>query len=106
MSPWQRFGMTLVIVGVLAGCRKELPVEKSYPLRMSKGVEQAKQLLQQYAQGLPMGSEVSWFPQIVEETKKTDADKAALLEQGFAELVQIKDASTRATRAKAILDAL
>ncbi len=55
---------------------------------MPTGVERAKMLLKNYAAGQPLGSEVSMFPQIVEEAKKTDPDKAAILEKGFADLTQ------------------
>ena len=50
------------------------------------GLERAKVILNDYAQGAPMGSEVMTFEEIVEEVRKTDPQKATILENGFADL--------------------
>jgi|SRR6516165_744915 hypothetical protein len=50
------------------------------------GLERAKVILNDYAKGVPMGSEAITFEEIVEEVRKTDPQKATILEKGFAEL--------------------
>jgi hypothetical protein len=50
------------------------------------GLERAKVILNDYAQGAPMGSEAMTFAEIVEEVRKTDPQKATILEKGFADL--------------------
>jgi len=50
------------------------------------GLERAKVILNDYAQGTPMGSEAMTFEEIVDEVRKTDAQKATILENGFADL--------------------
>jgi hypothetical protein len=64
----------------------------------------AKQLLQQYADGAPLGSEVTSYPQIVAQVKKDDPQKAALLEQGLADLHRA--GAGRVKKAKALLKQL
>jgi hypothetical protein len=59
------------------------PQVKQVEVPMPTGVERAKLLLKQYAQGQPLGSEVEEFPQIIEEAKKADPQKGAILEQGL-----------------------
>jgi len=60
--------------------------------------------LEGYIDGVPVGSEVELFPKLVDEIRNTDADKAAAVESGLADIVK-SPASTRA-RAKKLLDAL
>jgi hypothetical protein len=50
------------------------------------GLERARVILNDYAQGAPMGSEAMTFKEIVEEVRKTDPQKATILEKGFADL--------------------
>ena len=50
------------------------------------GLERAKVILNDYAQGVPTGSEAATFQEIVEEVRQTDPRKAAILEKGFADL--------------------
>jgi hypothetical protein len=55
-------------------------------------------------QGQPLGSERELFPKLVEEIRKTDADKAAVLESGLTDMLK-SPATTRAC-AKKLLDEL
>jgi hypothetical protein len=50
------------------------------------GLERAKVILNDYAKGTRMGSEAMTFDEIVEEVRKTDPQKATILEKGFADL--------------------
>src|SRR5262245_51752379 len=64
----------------------------------------ARSILRRYAAGQPLSSEVTSFPQIVEEVRKTDPAKADVLEKGFADLQKSK--SGHASRAKELLKKL
>jgi hypothetical protein len=50
------------------------------------GLERARVILNDYAQGSRVGSEAMTFEEIVEEVRKTDPKKAAILEKGFADV--------------------
>lgn len=52
-----------------------------------------------------MGSETVRFPTIVEEVRKADAEKAEILEKGFADLSNARGGAL-AARAKALLENL
>ncbi len=77
------FTVALSIVGCGGG---NVPQRKTVEVPMPSGLERAKMLLQNYAEGQPLGSEVSTFPQILEEVRKSAPDKAAILEKGFTDL--------------------
>jgi hypothetical protein len=90
---------------VAAGCSgQKTPEVKKYQVQMPTGVERAKQVLQNYANGAPVGSEATTFSEIVDEVKKTDPQKGALLEKGFAEIRQSQESP--AEKAKALLGQL
>ena len=75
-------GIIFVALLGICGCRKDPPVE----VKPQSGLERAKVILNDYAQGAPMGSEAETFQEIVEEVRRTDPQKAAILEKGFAGL--------------------
>jgi hypothetical protein len=79
---WLGVGIIVVALLGLCGCGKDAPVE----VKPQSGLERAKAILNDYAQGVPMGSEAITFDEIVEEVRKTDPHKAMLLEKGFADL--------------------
>ena len=68
------------------------------------GLERAKVILNDYAQGAPMGSEAMTFAEIVEEVRKTDRQKATILEQGFADLK--RSPANRSAKARELLKQL
>ena len=84
---WCKLGLVCMLAGVVLGCgpATSTPV-KTYKVKMPTGLEHAKQLLENYANGRPLASEAVTFPQIVEQVKKTDPQKAKILEEGFADL--------------------
>ena len=55
-------------------------------VKPQSGLERAKVILNDYANGVPMGSEVMTFEEIVAEVRTTDPQKATILEKGFADL--------------------
>jgi hypothetical protein len=73
------------------GCGPVGKVEQQdIEVKPNSGLEQAKALLGNYAKGQPLGSEVTSFPNIVEEVRKADPTRADILEKGFAELQKPK----------------
>jgi hypothetical protein len=81
---WLALGIVLLTLSGLWGCGGEPPIVVQ-PVQQS-GLDAAKQILNDYVQGMPMGSEAMMFPEIVEEVRQTDPQKAAILEKGFANL--------------------
>src|SRR5262245_13096425 len=79
---WLGVGIIFMALLGLCGCGKDSPVE----VKPQSGLERAKVILNDYANGAPMGSEVETFEEIVAEVRKTDPQKAAILEKGFADL--------------------
>src|SRR5262245_58291812 len=76
------FGIIFMALLGLCGCGKDQSVE----VKPQSGLERARAILNDFAQGVPMGSEASTFDEIVAEVRKTDPNKATLLEKGFADL--------------------
>ena len=78
----QAVGIVFVILLALCGCGTDPPVE----VQPQSGVERAKVILNDYANGMEMGSEAETFEEIVAEVHKTDPQKATILEKGFADM--------------------
>jgi hypothetical protein len=79
----------LLMVGTV-GCENK-PVEKDIQIEIKGGpLDEAKRLLQRYASGQPMASEVSGFQKLVEDVKAVDASKGAILEKGLDDLQKNK----------------
>ena len=95
-----RVGIIFVALLGLCGCGKEAPVE----IKPQSGLERAKVILTDYANDVPMGSEQMTFEEIVEEVRKTDPQKATILEKGFADLK--RSPQTRSSKARALLKQL
>jgi hypothetical protein len=89
----------LTLLGVW-GCGGEPPIE----VQPQSGLERAKVILNDYVQGAPLGSEAMMFPEIVEEVRQTDPQKAAILEKGFADLQRAP--GNRSAQASALLKQL
>ena len=79
---WLGVGIICMALLALCGCGKDPPVE----VKPQSGLERAKQILNDYANGAAMGSEVETFEEIVAEVRTTDPQKATILEKGFADL--------------------
>jgi hypothetical protein len=93
-------GIIFVAVVGLCGCGKEPPVV----VQPQSGLERAKGILKDYADGVPMGSEQITFEEIVDEVRKTDPQKATILEKGFADLK--RSPQNRSGTARALLKQL
>jgi hypothetical protein len=79
-----RLGLGIIFIALLGlcGCGKERPVV----VQPQSGLERAKGILNDYANGVPMASEAATFEEIVAEVRQTDPQKATILEKGFADL--------------------
>src|SRR5262245_39441616 len=80
-----RVWLGIVFIALLApcGCGKRSPPVEIQP---QSGLERAKVILNDYASGAPMGSEAATFEEVVAEVRKSDPQKATILEKGFADL--------------------
>src|SRR5262245_32685670 len=79
---WLGMGIFFMALLALCGCGKDAPVE----IQPQSGLERAKGILNDYASGVPLGSEGAMYEEIVAEVRKTDPQKATILEKGFADL--------------------
>jgi hypothetical protein len=73
-------------------------------VKPQSGLERARVILNDYVQGAPMGSEAMTFAEIVGEVRKTDPQKAAILEKGFADLK--RSPGNRSAKARELLKQL
>jgi hypothetical protein len=94
------FVALVVAILALCGCGKNAPVV----IQPQSGLERAKVILNDYANGLPMGSEGATYEEIVAEVRKTDPQKATILEKGFADLK--RSPQNRSGTARALLKQL
>ena len=80
-----RLGVRIVFMALLGlcGCGSYSPPVVVQP---QSGLERAKVILNDYASGVPMGSEAATYEEVVAEVRKTDPQKATILEKGFADL--------------------
>ena len=97
---WLGVGIICMALLGLGGCGKAPPVE----VQPQSGLERAKGILTDYANGVPMGSEQMTFEEIVAEVRKTDPQKARILEEGFADLK--RDPCNLSGKARALLKQL
>ena len=82
---WPRVGIIFTALLGLWGCGLGGKGPQA-EVKPQGGLERAKVILNDYAQGAPMGSEAMTFEEIVAEVRKTDPQKATILEKGFADL--------------------
>jgi len=99
---WRGVGIIFMALLGLSGCGLggSPPIE----VQPQSGLERAKVILNDYAKGVPMGSEAETFAEIVQEVRETEAQKAALLEKGFADLK--RKARNLSGKARALLKQL
>ena len=102
---WHGLGILVAALAAAVGCDSGRVKEQKVELHMTHGLERAKEYLQNYANGEPIGSEGSAFSGIVEDVRKTDPAKADILEKGFAELRKAKGAELK-VKAQALLKKL
>jgi len=81
---WLGVGIVFMALLGLSGCGLggSPPVE----VQPQSGLERAKGILNDYANGAPLGSEGAMYEEIIAEVRQTDPQKATILEKGFADL--------------------
>src|SRR5262245_54923879 len=97
---WLGVGIVFMSLLGLCSCGRNRPVE----VQPQSGLERAKGILNDYANGGPAGSEAATFEEIVAEVRKTDDQKATILEKGFADLK--RSPQNRRDKARALLKQL
>jgi len=87
---------------LLAGCGPPGTVnEEAIETKAPDPVAEARSILANYANGMPVTSEASTFPQLVERVRAVDPAKADILENGFKEIMANKQKP--AAKAKELL---
>ena len=103
MSRTRQFIAVICIAAFVAtGCNSNKVKEETIEVKPLSGLDRAKTVLENYANGAPIASEATSFPGIVEEVRKTDPAKADVLEKGFVELQKVKGGQLSA-KAKELL---
>jgi hypothetical protein len=97
---WLGCGIVISTFLVFVGCGKARTVE----VQPQSGLERARVILNDYANGLPMGSEGATYEEIVMEIRQTDPQKAMILEKGFADLKRAPQ--NRSATARGLLNKL
>jgi hypothetical protein len=97
-------GLGLAVVAT-TGCTSPVDEEQIQVNAASDPLAQPRSILQSYAQGQPLGSEATSFEYLVEQVRKTDPQKADVLQQGFQEIEKTPPAS-RPAKAKEVLNKL
>ena len=99
---------TCLLAGValvaLSGCLGSVKEEAIEVKASNDPLHEPRSILQRYAAGQPLGSEVTDFPRLVENVRKTDPARADVLEKGLADIQ--KAPASRAARAKELLKQL
>lgn len=89
----------------LAGCAGESSQQtRTIEVQEQSGIDQAKQLLQGYVDGNPVGSEADSYASIVEAVREEDPAKAEMLEAGLDEI--LANPSGASSKAKELLGKL
>jgi hypothetical protein len=106
MRRFSRAGAALAVALAAFGCSPRAAHERDIPVKAENDpLAEARTILQRYASGQPMSSEVTTFPQLVENVRAKDPQRADVLEKGLDEL-QKSPPSARQVKAKELLKKL
>jgi hypothetical protein len=100
-TPLARLGMTALLFAALAGCGRGRGTKHAINLTPNP-LGEARGLLESYAGGQQVGSELTFFDDLVTRVTAADAAKGAKL-KAFCDEVAAKGAVDKA-KAKALLD--
>lgn len=87
-----------LLAAALTGCSGPTPEEQIEVSASNDPLSEPRSILQRYADGQALGSETVSFPYMVEQVRKTDPQRADVLEKGLEDL---QKAAPGARRAKA-----
>lgn len=93
----------LGLISIIGGCNKG-PKEEQIAIKVTDPLAPVKTAFQRYANGEPLGSEVTGFDNLVAELKKSDPTKADVAAKGFADIQ--KTPNNRSAIAKEVLQKL
>ena len=98
-------GIAFVGIMATAGCSSGYR-EKVIVAKEVAAVERARQMLEQYAAGQPVGSDFMGFPSLKEELEKTSPQQAAALGEAFAaiEKAMLRPAEVKKIATRALAD--
>jgi hypothetical protein len=103
---WQNLSyLTIALALGIAGCNGAVREEVIQVKPSNDPLFEPRNILGRYAAGQPMTSEVTSFPYLVEQVRKTDSARADILEKGLDELQKASPAE-RPAKAKELLDKL
>src|SRR5262245_14474669 len=74
-----------VVFAAAFGCSGG-PQEKVIPIPAGDPLANARSVVQRYAEGQPVASEVTAFPHFVEDLRKVDPERADILEKGLNDI--------------------
>ena len=97
--------VALGLLPCLAGCGRPVQEQRIEVQTANDPLFEPRSILQRYADGQPLGSEAASFPTLVEAVRKIDPDRAAVLDQGFQDLLRASPGE-RAAKAKQLLTQL
>ena len=103
MPPRCFFLVLAICLGTtIFGCGERVEEEQIEVKSANDPLNLPRSLLQGYAEGQPLGSEASTFSNMIEDVRKVDPAKAAILEEGLKEIQQAHP-SARPGKAKEVL---
>jgi hypothetical protein len=97
--------MGFAIAAVTAGCGSPVKEEQIEIKESNDPLSMPRTLLQRYAEGQPLSSEVTSFPKMVEDVRAKDPARAEILEKGLKE-IQEAPPPARPAKAKELLEKL
>lgn len=88
----------------LAGCGGDTPKVETYNVPEPDPLDEAKGVLTNYANGMPVTSEAQSFPNLVSRVREKHPEKADILDQGLQEI--LANPSTAKAKSEALLKQL
>lgn len=106
MKTTRVLAVAVTAAALLAGCGPDGKVQpEDIAIKEDTALKRAQNLLESYAKGQALGSEVASYEFLVNDLRKDDTARADILQKGFEELKKTKGAAT-AAKAKEILNKL
>ncbi len=102
MKTMRMLAVALVCGMFAAGCGDGKVQPQDIAIKEDTSLKRAQNLLESYAKGQALGSEVASYEFLVNDLRKDDAARADILQKGFEDLKKTKGAAT-AAKAKEIL---
>jgi hypothetical protein len=94
--------VALGLLPCLWGCGGTVKEQRIEVRAANDPLFEPRSILQRYADGQALGSEAASFPMLVEEVRKVDPDRAAILDQGLQDILRASPGE-RAAKAKQLL---